>query len=522
MIPSRFVAALWVGVALAAGTSACGGDRPPQTSIPVAGPSPTAPAAPTATPLVLPPVSPAALSQQTIDGEALEGDGWAVDGLKLTLQMPFPLERAVAPEVEVQPVGTAFVGKPTLRGAAVLPQDGILRAEVALKGLPPGRYQWQARLIDEETGQVAAWTAYRGGEMGFGVITGVPLIENAAIAGTTHQLQGQPVVGSADAAKVIWSVRANPMESLARVAYRIDQRPDGVLTVPDSERHLGPKEDTLPLTGLTDGRWFIHLWAIDRAGQVSPAATVPVVIQRTSPRIDDLIYRTWVTNPQFQTLPIRFAVSAQATIDVTILPADSDAPLRAFHFEAEPAGQRVDIAWDGKDQAGQTVAPGTYRFRIRAVDAAGNPTEVVHDDLHITDRVIQVWLAQQSLTAADGSGTVVHSLVTSGGQALPTRTGTFEVESKEAPFTFHSPYPRGSRFWYPDTPANYAMLFDPSEANFLHDAPWRTVFGPGTNGPGTPGYSVWAGSHGCVELPTSAMKRLFDWTQLGTPVIIHE
>jgi lipoprotein-anchoring transpeptidase ErfK/SrfK len=63
------------------------------------------------------------------------------------------------------------------------------------------------------------------------------------------------------------------------------------------------------------------------------------------------------------------------------------------------------------------------------------------------------------------------------------------------------------------------MLFDPAGANFIHDAPWRSVFGPGTNGPGIPG-DTYDGSHGCVELPTAAMSQLYPWTALGTPVVV--
>lgn len=522
--PIRSLISVLLATVVSVGVIACSVDRPPGGGPSVTNRSPTpAPtlAPPTATPFPIPVPAEASLGQEAADGTSLGRGGWAVDGVVLTFQAPVPIDQTLVPEVEVVPLETDFAGKATDAGTATASQSGVVEAEIILKTLPPGRYHWQARLIDEKSGRAGPWAAFAGGDDGFGIIDGVPAIEHAAIEGATHQIDGVPVIGKDDVAKASWSVTANPPESVDHIAYSIDQvKADAGAPPPDGGR-LGPTVKTLPLVDLTDGPWFVHLWVVDRVGQISPPATVPVLIQRTPPKIEGLVYRTWVTNPRYQTLPFRFSVSARATIDLVVLPEDSDAPLRTFHLAQQPAGQLVEITWDGLDSSTKSVPPGTYRFRIRAVDEAGNPVEVQRNDLHLTSKVIQVWLAQQSLTASDGSGVILQSLVTSGGQALPTRTGTFEVESKAAPFVFHSPYPRGSRFWYPDTPANYAMLFDPGEANFLHDAPWRTVFGPGTNGPGTPGYSVWAGSHGCVELPTSAMKKLFDWTQLGTPVIVH-
>jgi lipoprotein-anchoring transpeptidase ErfK/SrfK len=63
------------------------------------------------------------------------------------------------------------------------------------------------------------------------------------------------------------------------------------------------------------------------------------------------------------------------------------------------------------------------------------------------------------------------------------------------------------------------MLFD--EAGFfLHDAPWRGNFGPGSNTSlGTPG-GDFTGTHGCVNIPYAAAAQLFRWAELGTPVIV--
>ncbi|MBV7432574.1 L,D-transpeptidase, partial [Dermabacteraceae bacterium TAE3-ERU5] len=42
-------------------------------------------------------------------------------------------------------------------------------------------------------------------------------------------------------------------------------------------------------------------------------------------------------------------------------------------------------------------------------------------------------------------------------------------------------------------------------------APWR----------GCLGYSGEQGSHGCVNLPVSEAKWIYDWAPIGTPVVSH-
>ena len=56
--------------------------------------------------------------------------------------------------------------------------------------------------------------------------------------------------------------------------------------------------------------------------------------------------------------------------------------------------------------------------------------------------------------------------------------------------------------------------------HFLHDAPWRSVYGPGTNTvEGIPGGNT-TGTHGCVNVPVAAERWLYSWAPVGTPVRI--
>ena len=95
--------------------------------------------------------------------------------------------------------------------------------------------------------------------------------------------------------------------------------------------------------------------------------------------------------------------------------------------------------------------------------------------------------------------------------------GVFPILAKYSPFTFVSPWPPGSEYYYPPATANYALLFD-NRGYYVHDAPWRSAFGPGTNtSVGTPGQN-YTGTHGCVNVPLAAEAQLFNWATIGTVV----
>lgn len=117
----------------------------------------------------------------------------------------------------------------------------------------------------------------------------------------------------------------------------------------------------------------------------------------------------------------------------------------------------------------------------------------------------------------EGTNQVYSTLVTTGGPQLPTDHGFFHIYMKLSPFTFHSPWPPGSQYWYPDSPVQYWMPFYGGEG--LHDAPWRSVFGPGSNYLPTPGTQI-DGTHGCVNLPADAATFVWNWAPVGTDVIV--
>ena len=141
------------------------------------------------------------------------------------------------------------------------------------------------------------------------------------------------------------------------------------------------------------------------------------------------------------------------------------------------------------------------RGRLDAAMAASMP-----------EKAIYVSLAREELRAYEHGQPYLTTLVTTGRPELGTDTGEMSVIRKDHPWTMHSPWPRGSRYWYPDTRVNYVLWFN-EDGSGLHDAYWRSRYGPGTNDAN--------GTHGCVNIPYAETVQLFDWAPVGTPVYIY-
>jgi hypothetical protein len=64
------------------------------------------------------------------------------------------------------------------------------------------------------------------------------------------------------------------------------------------------------------------------------------------------------------------------------------------------------------------------------------------------------------------------------------------------------------------------MPFDGGEG--LHDASWRSNFGPGSDLAPTDlgnGNTI-LGTHGCVNLPLDAAQFIWNWAPIGTTVVV--
>ena len=130
-------------------------------------------------------------------------------------------------------------------------------------------------------------------------------------------------------------------------------------------------------------------------------------------------------------------------------------------------------------------------------------------------KVITISLSLQEMVFYQDGCVVKATPVTTGRPQLRTPTGRFSIFYKKTPFTFISPWPPGSPFYYYPSPVSWVMEFA-SGGYFIHDAPWESsaAFGPGGEN------NLAAASHGCVHTPASVMQWAFSWTPVGTPVVI--
>jgi lipoprotein-anchoring transpeptidase ErfK/SrfK len=182
----------------------------------------------------------------------------------------------------------------------------------------------------------------------------------------------------------------------------------------------------------------------------------------------------------------------------------------------------------GKDVANDeaSLAPAAAALNaagdLPSIEAARAQIQAVKNDvdskywlaIYGTGKVIVISIARQELMALENGVPVLHTLVTTGRPALPTITGTFHIMAKYSPYCMRSSWPPGSPYyWAGCAGMSYAMEFEGS-GYFIHDAPWRSRYGPGTNDSN--------GTHGCVNVPRNAsqMDFLYNWTPMGTTVVI--
>ncbi|MBS5977349.1 L,D-transpeptidase [Actinomyces urogenitalis] len=121
------------------------------------------------------------------------------------------------------------------------------------------------------------------------------------------------------------------------------------------------------------------------------------------------------------------------------------------------------------------------------------------------EKWVNVNLAAKTVTAYEGA-TVVRGPVSivDGAAETPTITGTFKVYLQYASQTMRGNNVDGSRYVTPDVP--WVSYFQGGYA--FHGAPWRSSFG-------------YSGSHGCINMPVSEAKWIYDWAEIGTTVVSH-
>ncbi|MDP2586891.1 MAG: L,D-transpeptidase family protein [Candidatus Komeilibacteria bacterium] len=119
---------------------------------------------------------------------------------------------------------------------------------------------------------------------------------------------------------------------------------------------------------------------------------------------------------------------------------------------------------------------------------------------------IEINLAEQELSYFFGNAKLGSFDISGGLPRTPTPKGEFQIYNK-IPKAWSTRY----KLWMP-----YWMAFYPSGLYGLHELPyWPGGYREGSDHLGKPA------SHGCVRLGIGPAKVLYDWAEIGTPVIIY-
>ncbi|MFT4220698.1 MAG: L,D-transpeptidase family protein [Microbacterium sp.] len=125
--------------------------------------------------------------------------------------------------------------------------------------------------------------------------------------------------------------------------------------------------------------------------------------------------------------------------------------------------------------------------------------------LRLAGRTIEIDLSKQRLYLHRGGKVVSTYLVSTGKPGTRTHTGVYRIRAKLRLQNMGNPnlslYPH---YYTRNVP--WVMYFNGNQA--IHGAYWHNNFGH-------------VMSHGCVNLPVKAAKRVYKWAKMGTTVWVH-
>lgn len=122
-----------------------------------------------------------------------------------------------------------------------------------------------------------------------------------------------------------------------------------------------------------------------------------------------------------------------------------------------------------------------------------------------TKRIV-ISLPENMLRAYDGETLFMEQPISPGLELTPTPRGTFWIYRKTPDSYMQGPLPGISDQYY-DLPGVPWDLYFTVDGGAIHGTYWHDHFG-----------QPW--SHGCVNMPPEQAKILYEWAELGTPVIV--
>ncbi len=115
----------------------------------------------------------------------------------------------------------------------------------------------------------------------------------------------------------------------------------------------------------------------------------------------------------------------------------------------------------------------------------------------------------QTLTASEGTDEIMSFKISTGLELTPTPRGTFQIFKMTPSRYMQGPLPYLADQQVYDLPGVPWNLYFTKEGAVIHGAYWHESFGSPY-------------SHGCVNLSPSDAKQLYDWSELGTEVVVRD
>lgn len=126
-----------------------------------------------------------------------------------------------------------------------------------------------------------------------------------------------------------------------------------------------------------------------------------------------------------------------------------------------------------------------------------------------TNKKIIIDRSEQSLEAYDGDELFMALTISTGLELTPTPRGTFHVFKKTPTRYMQGPLPGLADQQIYDLPGVPWNLYFTHEGAVIHGAYWHKSFGQRY-------------SHGCVNVDPDEVKKLYDWADLGTAVVVKD
>lgn len=157
--------------------------------------------------------------------------------------------------------------------------------------------------------------------------------------------------------------------------------------------------------------------------------------------------------------------------------------------------ERIEYDWYVAADFVQSIeSPGMVEFK------KGDPVPA--------EKKIVIDISEQTLYAYEGKSLFMQELVSTGLELTKTPRGLFTLFKKMPSRYMQGPLPGVSEQYY-DLPGVPWTMYFTGQGAAIHGAYWHENFG-----------EQW--SHGCVNLPPAQARELYEWADVGTPILVQD